>query len=166
MDLVDKEDERIMHLYRIYAPDKDFEGFKARVIHLGSRNNSEYGMQEDRPSSMTTAGFNRSVDYLSRFSHGSSGMYGSRVNQFRPPTNNRIGRPETREKDSEYGMPTDRYLPIIINLEHQNFLNEQTASIIKNFILEENVEVFRLINSYIAKIIDDHELCSKLIRFA
>jgi hypothetical protein len=81
LDLVDNEDERMIHAYRIYVPGKDFEGFKARVIHIAAKNNSEYGMSaEDRPSSMTTAGFNRSADYLSRFSRGSSGMYGSRVN--------------------------------------------------------------------------------------
>lgn len=87
--MVESEDEKIIHAYRIYVPGKDFEGFKARVIHLASKNRSDYGLSgEDRPSSMTTAGFNRSADYLSRFSRGSgSGVYGSRVNQFRPPTN-------------------------------------------------------------------------------
>lgn len=94
-------------------------------------------------------------------------MYGGqRVNQFRQPVNNRFNRPETRENNSEYGMPTDRYLPIIINLENQNMLDEHTASVLKNLILEDNVEIFRLINGYIAKVIDEHELCVKLTRVA
>jgi hypothetical protein len=83
----------------------------------------------------------------------------------------RINRPETREKDSEYGMQSinssaDRYLPIIINLENQNFLDENISTLLKTLILEENVEIFRLINSYLARMINDQELCSKLIRLA
>jgi hypothetical protein len=35
--------------------------------------------------------------------------------------------------------------------------------LIKTLILEENVEIFRVINSYIARAIDDHELCARLI---
>jgi hypothetical protein len=45
-------------------------------------------------------------------------------------------------------------------------LDEHTASVLKNLILDENPEIFRLINGYISKIIDDQELCSKLIRLA
>jgi hypothetical protein len=82
------------------------------------------------------------------------------------PSANRFNRPETRENNSEYGLPTDRYLPIIINLENQNMLDDQTAQVLKNLILDENPEIFRLINGFIAKIIDDQELCSKLIRLA
>jgi len=81
MDLVENQDERIMHAYRIYVPNKDFDGFRTRVMLIAARLHSEYGLSgEDRPSSMTTAGFNRSADYLSRFSRGSSGIYGSRLN--------------------------------------------------------------------------------------
>jgi hypothetical protein len=47
-----------------------------------------------------------------------------------------------------------------------NQLDEQTANIVKTLILEENVEVFRHINSYIAKAIDEQELVSLLIRLA
>lgn len=124
MDMVESGDERIIHAYRIYVPTRDFEGFRARIIHIAAQSSSEYGYSgEERPSSMTTAGFNRSVDYLSRFSRGSSAIYGQRVNQMRPSAN-RFNRPETRENNSEYGLPTDRYLPIIINFEHQNMLDE------------------------------------------
>jgi hypothetical protein len=116
---------------------------------------------------MTTAGFNRSADYLSRFSRASSAMYGgSRVNQFKPlTTNNRVNRP-MGENNSEYGLSTDRYLPIIINLENQGLIDDHSSSAIKNMILEENVEVFRLINGFIAKMYDDQELCGKLVRLA
>lgn len=60
----------------------------------------------------------------------------------------------------------DRYLPIIINMEQMGLIDDQTASIVKTLILEENVEVFRHINGYIAKAIDEQELVSHLIRLA
>jgi len=83
-------------------------------------------------------------------------------------------RTETRERANGFASgltgtsqsTQDRYLPIIISLESSNFLDENTASLLKTLILEENVEIFRLINSFIAHVIDDHELCSKLIRLA
>ena len=77
-----------------------------------------------------------------------------------------MNRPGTREKNSEYGMPTDTYLPIIINMENSNLLDHHTAALLKNLILEENIEIFRLINCYIAKMIDENELCFKLNRLA
>jgi len=45
-------------------------------------------------------------------------------------------------------------------------LDEHTAFLLKTLILEENVEIFRVINSYIARAIDEQELCAKLIRQA
>jgi EAL domain-containing protein (putative c-di-GMP-specific phosphodiesterase class I) len=60
----------------------------------------------------------------------------------------------------------DRYLPIIINLESSNLLDEQTSTLLKTLILEENLDIFRLINSFIARAIDEQELCAKLIRLA
>ena len=68
-----------MGAYRLFMTDRDVEGFKARVIHklFGDQNNSGGNLTnmtmsaEERQSSMTTAGFNRSADYLSRFSRGS-----------------------------------------------------------------------------------------------
>ncbi len=60
----------------------------------------------------------------------------------------------------------DRFLPIVINLESQNLLDETTSALIKTLILDENVEVFRLINSFIARVIDEQELCQHLMRLA
>ena len=57
-------------------------------------------------------------------------------------------------------------MPIIINLETSNLLDEQTSDLLKTLILEENLDVFRLINSYIARAIDEQELCARLIRLA
>lgn len=53
-----------------------------------------------------------------------------------------------------------------MELETKHMLDEQTASLLKTLILEENVEVFRVINSYIAKAISDRELGFKLSRLA
>lgn len=35
-----------------------------------------------------------------------------------------MNRVDMRENNSEYGVPTDRFLPIIINLENQGLLDE------------------------------------------
>lgn len=45
-------------------------------------------------------------------------------------------------------------------------IDEQTGSLLKTLILEENLEVFRVINSYIAKAVSDRELSFKLTRLA
>lgn len=61
----------------------------------------------------------------------------------------------------------DRYLPVILEIEGKGLLNdEQTASLLKTLVLEENFEVFRVINSYLAKAISDRELGFRLIRLA
>lgn len=53
-----------------------------------------------------------------------------------------------------------------MELEQKGLFDEQTASLLKTLILEENVELFRVINSYIAKLISDRELSFKLNRLA
>jgi hypothetical protein len=180
-----------MGAYRLYLTDGDAEGFKARIIHkvlngnLATAGNLTQSAEE-RQSSMTTAGFNRSADYLSRFSRGSTGPAGGQGfhpqigghTALRPNTNTtntrfqqRLLRPITAEDSqpsqyAELGSSQDRYLPIIINLESQGLLDEPAASLLKTLILEENVDVFRQINGYIARAIDEQELCSKLVRLA
>lgn len=203
---VHNEDSRVMGAYRLYLADRDVEGFKARVIHklLGGQNASGGNLTnmtqsaEERQSSITTAGFNRSADYLSRFSRGSTGagpqgpyaapqaailqhQQQSFNQQLRPPTHAAYSRFTRAERPAERGrveditssayVPTqqstqDRYLPVIINLECSNMLDEQTATMLKHLILEENVQIFRLINSHIARAIDEHELCQQLNRLA
>ena len=68
--------------YRLYLTDRDLEAFKMRIIHkylgghlgtAGPNTNNLTRSAEERQSSITTAGFNRSADYLSRFSRGSAG---------------------------------------------------------------------------------------------
>jgi len=51
-------------------------------------------------------------------------------------------------------------------LEKKNLLDEQVVCIIKTLILEENTEVIKLLNSYIAHIIDERELCPRLQRLS
>mmetsp|Transcript_2351 Transcript_2351/g.3543 ORF Transcript_2351/g.3543 Transcript_2351/m.3543 type:complete len:209 (+) Transcript_2351:501-1127(+) len=97
---VQVEDGGIMGAYRLYLTDHDLESFKARVIHkvlgghLGTAgNNTNMTLSaEERQSSMTTAGFNRSADYLSRFSRGST------TGQQNPP----FMRPSTNATNSRY----------------------------------------------------------------
>jgi hypothetical protein len=82
---IHNEDIGILGAYRLYLTDRDMEGFKARIIHkvlgghLGTAGNNMTNLTlsgEERQSSMTTAGFNRSAEYLSRFSRGSTGVAG------------------------------------------------------------------------------------------
>jgi len=100
------EDPGILGAYRLFMTDHDAESFKARVIHkvLGGHpgtagNNTNLALSaEERQSSMTTAGFNRSADYLSRFSRGSNApypyqqQYGEMHGGARPATNATINR--------------------------------------------------------------------------
>jgi hypothetical protein len=54
-----------------------------------------------------------------------------------------------------------------LELESKGLLNdEQTSSLLKTLVLEENFEVFRVINSYLAKAISDRELSFRLTRLA
>lgn len=55
---------------------------------------------------------------------------------------------------------------MIIDLELKRLLDEHTGSVIKTLILEENSEVFKVINSYINRVINEQELTYKLIRLA
>lgn len=63
-------------------------------------------------------------------------------------------------------MTQEKFLPEILNLEREGQLDEQTASLLKTLILEENVEVFRVINMYHSKLISQRELGYKLTRLA
>ena len=75
------EDAAILGAYRLFLTDRDEACFKARIIHkilgghLGTAgNNTNLTLSaEERQSSMTTAVWNRSAEYMSRFSRGSSG---------------------------------------------------------------------------------------------
>jgi hypothetical protein len=53
-----------------------------------------------------------------------------------------------------------------MNLEGANLLDEPTSTLLKTLILDENLEIFRILNNYIARVIDEHELCQKLVRLA
>lgn len=57
-------------------------------------------------------------------------------------------------------------MPVIIELENKNLLDERTASLLKTLILEENLEVFKVINTYLAKAVSDRELSFRLARLS
>eukprot|EP01022_Parablepharisma_sp_SALTPOND_P012051 TRINITY_DN153_c0_g1_i2.p1 TRINITY_DN153_c0_g1~~TRINITY_DN153_c0_g1_i2.p1 ORF type:complete len:790 (-),score=106.37 TRINITY_DN153_c0_g1_i2:12035-14404(-) len=52
------------------------------------------------------------------------------------------------------------------DLEEKKLLDEQVVCTIKTLILEENPEVIKLLNSYIAHMIDERELCPRLQRLS
>lgn len=41
-----------------------------------------------------------------------------------------------------------------MDLENKGLIDEQTASFLKTLLLEENIEVFKIINMYLAKVIN------------
>ena len=53
-------------------------------------------------------------------------------------------------------------MPIIIDLEQKQLLDEQTASVVKTLVLEENIDVQQVLNTYINRVITDVELAYKL----
>lgn len=57
-------------------------------------------------------------------------------------------------------------MPIIIDLEQKQLLDEQSATIIKTLVLEENVDVQQVLNTYINRMIKDVELAYKLAALA
>jgi len=57
-------------------------------------------------------------------------------------------------------------MPVILNLEMKNLLDENTSTILKTLILEENVDIYRVINSYLAHLITEKQLSFKLTRLA
>jgi hypothetical protein len=55
---------------------------------------------------------------------------------------------------------------VILDLEQRGLLDEYTSTTVKTLSLEENFDVQRVINSYLAHVISDKELSFKLTRLA
>ena len=55
---------------------------------------------------------------------------------------------------------------IVADLEKNNIINEQSASVIKSLIIEENTEVFKVINEYIDETYDEDILSKYLSKLA
>lgn len=53
-------------------------------------------------------------------------------------------------------------LRLIHSLEMKNLLDEQTVSLVKTLILEENIEVFRVLNNYLCHVTNETELAVQL----
>ena len=90
----------------------------------------------------------------------------------RPQTNTTSNRfpqrmlwPTQRGDESSQGgsqnqmAPQDRFLPIIMNLEQANLLDEPTSTLLRTLILDENLEIFRILNNYCARVINEQQLC-------
>eukprot|EP00347_Sterkiella_histriomuscorum_P013336 403365107 len=154
-------DSGIYGAYSLYLVDGDVESFKARVIHRALTPPTDY------LSSATTAQFNWSASRAS--TQGGLRPTTRENSRMRGHTGQNIhstfqGPQQNLQPQQPIGQ--DRCLPIILELENKGMLDEQTASLLKTLILEENVEVFRVINSYIAKAISDRELGFKLSRLS
>jgi len=155
-----------MGAYQMYLVDCDAESFKARIIHRA--------LAQAPPQTANQA--NSTDMYCSSATTAQLNWTNSRTSTaggFRPATreNSRIRSAFLPSHQSVFapGHVTthDRYLPVILELENKGLLNdEQTASLLKTLVLEENFEVFRVINSYLARAISDRELSFRLIRLA
>ena len=115
IDLISMKDKGILGAFMLYQDDKDFEGFKARIIHKvmtpnGSREAKEYSKGTGTSSSATTGGF--------QYPNTAVGGSRRRIQQY-----------------------SDSYMPIVTDLEQKQLLNDDTSSIIKQLILDENVDI-------------------------
>ena len=120
----------------LYQDDRDFEGFKARIIHkVMTPNGSRENREAEYAQSATSPGF--------QYPGTAIGGSRRRVQQY-----------------------SDSYMSIIADLEQKQLLNDDTSSIIKQLILDENVDIQRVLNSYNTRIITDKELSFKLTRLA
>jgi len=133
--LLRQKDKGIRGALISYQDDNDLFALRNRIIHKVL---TPTGSREDR--------------------HGNSVATPSSVNTagFQQP-NTVVGR--NRRHNGNY---SDRYMPIIIDLEQKGLLDEQTASLIKTLVLEENVDVQQVLNIYINRVITDVELGYKL----
>jgi hypothetical protein len=77
--------------------------------------------------------------------------------------NNTAGsmRSSTRERSSRRSLG-ENCVTLIQELESKNLIDVQTSSIVKTFILEENVEIFKVFNAFIARTINERELVYRL----
>ncbi|CDW71526.1 UNKNOWN [Stylonychia lemnae] len=162
-------DSRIIGAYQLYLVDGDIESFKARVIHRvitppsdysSSATTAQFNWTASRQS--TSGGFRPQTREHSRMRGGNLGGASQQVQQ------NLTSSHHSTQNPPQVTQPAaqDRYLPVILELENKGMVDEQCASLLKTLVLEENVEVFRVINSYIAKNISDRELGFKLARLA
>lgn len=135
IQLVNMRDKGILGAFMLYQDDRDFEGFKARVLHKVLSPSVSREVRNENASSTSTAGFNY------------------------PAT--AVGRNRRVAQNSH-----DKYMPVILELEQKSLLDEQHSSLLKTLILEENIDVYRVINSYLARVISEKELSFKLTRLA
>lgn len=67
-----------------------------------------------------------------------------------------------RQESGRRPHTQEGFLRVIHELESKGLLDEITISLIKSLILEENIEVIRVINAYIMNTIDQIELGYRL----
>ena len=134
--MVKIKDKGILGAFLLFKDDNDFEGFKARLIHKVLTPSGSRETHGNGTASSTTT---------AGFSYPHTAMGGKRRLQ---PTSQ------------------DRYMPVILNLEMKNLLDDNTSTILKTLILEENVDIYRVINSHLAHIISEKQLSFKLTRLA
>ncbi|KRX04768.1 hypothetical protein PPERSA_06402 [Pseudocohnilembus persalinus] len=91
-------------------------------------------------------------------------LYQEQINKISRPqtTGNQAQRKQKKRNLKKYNPDIDSYIEITEDLIDQNILEEQQGSIIKTFLLEENLEVLRVYNSYLSGIFNEQILQQKL----
>jgi hypothetical protein len=63
-------------------------------------------------------------------------------------------------------VTNDRYVRTVLDLEKKGLIDDHVGSIVKTLILEENTDVYRILNQFFAKLCSEMELGFKLTRIA
>lgn len=137
LEMLDKSDSELVRILNNYKTNGNFQSLKESLKQLSGKSQPQIRWQENiRPR--TDAG------YRSR----------------RPLSAARLT--ENANINSTQAM----LIGAVHELEKTNLLDEQAVCIIKTLILEENPEVLKLLNGYIAHIIPEREVCSRLQRLS
>lgn len=65
-----------------------------------------------------------------------------------------------------HSVSNDRYMRTVLKLEKKGLIDDHVGTILKTLILEENTDVYRILNQYFTKLCSEMELGFKLTRVA
>lgn len=148
VNLIHMKDKGILGAFMLYQEDSDLEGFKARLIHKVVTPNvsretgqpRDYLMFDSNGTPLTS-----SSTSTAGFQYPATALGGSRRRQ---------------------NLNHEKYIMSVSDLEKKGLIDDHVGSIIKTLILEENIDVYRIINQQFAKLVSEKELSFKLTRLA
>jgi len=153
--LINETEEKVIHemsrtsnpdllsLQTAYSKTGDFPTFKSKLKQLASRHALSYPYPQSAWPDATYSRPDTSTGYRKRPISAAKWSESANIN-------------------STQAM----LIGAVHDLEEKKLLDEQVVCTVKTLILEENPEVIKLLNSYIAHMIDERDLCSKLQRLS